>query len=54
MATAQLPQDFKEFLKLLNEEQLEYLMINLPDLLKNKKAADRHKDLDDIEHLSQK
>lgn len=151
MATAQLPQDFKEFLKLLNEEQLEYLLvggyavgyhgypratadmdiwiaisaenaqktlrvfrrfgldapdltidlflekgkiirmgippmrievitdisgvdfancysnrsevkidgvsvkiISLPDLLKNKKAAGRYKDLDDVEHLSQK
>jgi hypothetical protein len=28
MATAQLPQDFKEFLKLLNEEQLEYLLLS--------------------------
>ena len=27
-------------------------MISLPDLLKNKKAAGRHKDLDDVEHLS--
>jgi len=151
MATAQLPQDFKEFLKLLNEERLEYLLvggyavgyygypratadmdiwiaistenaekalkvfhrfglnapdltaslflekgriirmgippmrieiitdasgvsfadcyknhsaveidgisvhlISLPDLLKNKKAAGRYKDLDDLEHLSRK
>jgi hypothetical protein len=39
MATVNLPQDFKEFLRLLNFYQ------------RNKKAAGRHKDLDDLENL---
>jgi hypothetical protein len=41
MATVNLPPNFKEFLRLLN----------LNDLKVNKKAAGRHKDLDDLENL---
>jgi hypothetical protein len=51
----QLPPDFKEFLKLLNENKVNYLLpvavISLDDLKVNKKASGRHKDLDDLEHL---
>ena len=70
-----LSQDFKEFVKLLNEKEVEYLrigvnfddcyaqrgqyevgdiMINviaLVDLIKNKKASGRLRDLDDLENL---
>jgi|WetSurMetagenome_2_1015567.scaffolds.fasta_scaffold1064905_1 hypothetical protein len=79
MATVNLPQDFKEFLRLLNGHNVEYLLITgisgvtfrdcYPekvtdeidgvevvviglDVLKvNKRAAGRHKDLDDLENL---
>jgi|WetSurMetagenome_2_1015567.scaffolds.fasta_scaffold1926579_1 hypothetical protein len=39
-----LPQDFKEFLKLLKDLNLELFKLN-------KKASGRHKDLDDLENL---
>jgi hypothetical protein len=53
MDTNPLPQDFAEFLKLLEDEEVEYLlnMISLEDLKTNKRVSARHKDLDDIEHL---
>ncbi len=51
MATVNLPPDFKEFLKLLNAHQVEYLLIDLAHLKINKKAAGRHKDLDDLDNL---
>jgi hypothetical protein len=41
----ELPLDFKEFLKLLNENEVRYL------LKINKKAAGRLKDLADLENL---
>jgi hypothetical protein len=50
MATIPLPRDFSEFLKLLEDEKVEYL-IDLGDLKINKRASARHKDLDDLEHL---
>jgi hypothetical protein len=62
-----LPDDFRDFLKLCNQKRVRYLLIcgyavgchgfpratdiNLRDLKKNKKAAGRPKDLDDLEHL---
>ena len=56
----ELPQDFKEFLRLLDAEHVEYLLIdgvmvniiNLNHLKDNKKASGRHRDLDDLEHLT--
>ena len=58
MATIRLPPDFKEFLRLLNSHEVEYLLIavrvnpmNLRHLKLNKQAAGRHKDLADVEHL---
>lgn len=59
MATSLLPPDFKEFLRLLNSRQVEYLLIDgvavnlisLKHLKHNKKASGRLKDLDDLEHL---
>jgi len=47
MATNRLPKDFREFLNLLNSNEVEYLL----HLKKNKKAIGRHKDLDDLENL---
>lgn len=53
MDTNPLPQDFAEFLRLLEDEGVEYLLnlISLEDLKTNKRASGRHKDLADIEHL---
>ena len=57
MATVNLPPDFKEFLRLLNFYQTDEIdgaevnFISLTDLKVNKKAAGRHKDLDDLENL---
>lgn len=52
MATIRLHPDFREFLKLLNSGRVEYLLIGgLKDLLRNKAASGRHKDVDDLEHL---
>jgi predicted nucleotidyltransferase len=66
MANISLPPDFKEVLRLLNSHQVEYLLIggyidmldgievnfiDLANLKINKKAAGRHKDLDDLENL---
>ena len=56
----ELPQDFKEFLRLLDAEHVECLLIdgvmvniiNLNHLKDNKKASGRHRDLDDLEHLT--
>ena len=39
-----LPRDFREFSRLLNEKNAEYLE-------KNKRAAGRHKDLADLDNL---
>jgi hypothetical protein len=57
MAAVNLPRDFKEFLRLLNFYQtdeidgVEVCFISLSDLKVNKRAAGRHKDLDDLENL---
>ncbi len=42
MAEQALPDDFREFLRLLNDADVRYL---------HKRASGRHKDLDDLEHL---
>jgi hypothetical protein len=60
----ELPLDFKEFLKLLNEKKVRYLsrvvdllddiqvnIIDLKHLKINKKASGRLKDLADLENL---
>lgn len=51
----ELPQDFKEFLSLLRDREVEYLLIGgyagLAHLKQNKQASGRHKDLDDLDHL---
>ncbi len=66
MATIRLPSDFKEFLRLLNSEKIECYarrtvadidgvevnVLSLDDLIANKRACGRAKDLDDIEHLA--
>ena len=49
MAVVNLPPDFREFLRLLNERQVN--LIDLAHLKTNKQAAGRHKDLDDLENL---
>ena len=59
MATSLLPSDFKEFLKLLNSHQVEYLLIGgvainiigLTQLKANKRASGRFKDLNDLDNL---
>jgi hypothetical protein len=53
MDTNPLPHEFAEFLKLLGDEGVEYLlnMISLEDLKTNKRPSGRHKGLEDIEHL---
>jgi hypothetical protein len=52
MANQELPQDFKEFLRLLNEiDSVPVRLIPLSDLRRNKRASGRPKDLDDLEHL---
>ena len=56
MGTSLLPPDFKDFLKLLNSKQVEYLLvevnlISLKHLEANKKASGRLKDLTDLEYL---
>lgn len=59
MASIAVPKDFKEFLRLCNSHGVEYLVvggvlvhiIDLPHLKANKRAAGRHKDLDDLENL---
>lgn len=37
-----------------NFDEIEFDIIGLEDLIKNKKATGRHKDLDDVEHLEKK
>lgn len=44
-----LNQDFKEFIELLNNNQVKYLV--LENLKKNKKASGRLQDLADLENL---
>lgn len=51
-----LPPDFRDFLQLLNEYEVKYLLVGgyavaLHDLRKNKAASGRYKDLNDLEHL---
>jgi hypothetical protein len=54
-----LPLDFKDFLKLLNDKEVEYLLIGgyavayhgYPHATKNKLASGRFKDLNDLENL---
>ena len=40
-----LPEDFREFLKLLNARDVAYLLVGA------RKVSGRYKDLDDLEHL---
>ena len=48
----QLPQDFREFIQLLNEHAVEYVnFVGYAELLKNKEAAGREKDLADAAEL---
>lgn len=61
MDTIRLPNDFKDFLKLLNLhyknkisdliDDINIDIINLAYLKKNKKASGRLKDLNDLEYL---
>jgi predicted nucleotidyltransferase len=56
MEDQMLPDDFKEFLRLLNARAVDIdgvkvNLISLVDLRTNKRASGRHKDLDDLEHL---
>ncbi len=52
LASPLLPDDFKEFLKSLNATGVEYLLVGgYADLKTNKRAAGRHKDLNDLENL---
>lgn len=41
----------EEHLELADDRRVPLSVIGLPELLRNKRAAGRHKDLDDIEHL---
>jgi len=45
-----LSKDFKEFIELLNERRVKYL-IDLENLKKNKRATGRFQDLADVENL---
>ncbi len=45
------PDRVKETLDLEGGRQLPFAVIGLADLVANKRAAARHKDLDDVEHL---
>ncbi|MSP24965.1 MAG: hypothetical protein EXR75_07330 [Myxococcales bacterium] len=45
------PQRVEESLALLDERNISLPLIGLKHLLQNKRAAGRHKDLDDVEHL---
>ena len=47
-----LPPDFREFVQLLNEHNAEY--IGYQELLKNKRAAGREKDLADVAELQKR
>jgi hypothetical protein len=50
MDPSHLSQDFREFLTCLNEAGVEYLVVSA-DLIANKKASGRLKDLADVEQL---
>jgi hypothetical protein len=50
MATIRLPPDFKEFLRLLNSNDVVDL-IHLEDLKRNKQASGRLKDQVDLQQL---
>ena len=45
-----LPEEFKEFIQLLNSEKIEYF-ISKTDLIANKKASGRPKDMIDVDAL---
>ena len=48
----QLPPDFKEFLKLLNSTEVEYLVAEIDGIaVRNKQATGRIKDRLDLEEL---
>lgn len=59
MDTTPVPDDFSEFLRCLNENGVEYLVIGgvpvnfigLDDLRRNKLASGRKKDLADLDYL---
>jgi len=51
MAPANLPRDFKEFLRLPGAHSVEVNLIDLEHLKLNKRAAGRHRDPDDLENL---
>ena len=46
-----LPKDFKEFIKLLNKNNVRYI-IDLKSLIRTKQASGRTRDLADIEELT--
>jgi hypothetical protein len=47
----QLNQDFLEFIGFLEEEKVDYLVIGKVELIRNKAASGRAKDLIDLEEL---
>lgn len=49
----QLPEDFRDLLCLLNEHSVEYLIVGYNDLVKNKRASGRLRDLADLEGLGE-
>jgi hypothetical protein len=57
MDQRQLPEDFKDFINLLNGnkvisiEGLDVSVISKKDLIKNKKASGRNRDLADVDNL---
>ena len=48
----QLPRDYEEFLQLLTAHGVKCLVISLPQLLQNKRASGRLKDMADVEALT--
>lgn len=52
MEAKQLPEDFKDFIRFLNKNDVEISLIFRSDFILNKKASGRLQDLADIEKLS--
>jgi hypothetical protein len=52
MEQIEFPRDFKEFLRLLHDHEVESIrVISFADLKINKRASGRPKDLADLDHL---